>query len=303
MTNHPGSDQLNAYLDGQMPSNNARRIEAHLSSCSQCSAALGSLGAAAERLRDLPPVEPSPDEHRQLRQAILSARSPSRTGWFSSLQWGLAGGLVLVLVASIGFLFLGRPGPERATEADLSVDDGSGGEIPELSTTAEVEEFVNSLPEVDSAGESPETVSRQSAGGGSGGDGGGGGAAGGSGDYAGVTTDDGAESAEAGDPEPVAEEAPVRERTDEGVAPQSPHPATCADRLAALQTDPAALLTQLDVVYRGEPALLAVYATKPAGRGGEYERIHTLIVRSRDCIRLTGSDLEDALLYRSESRL
>lgn len=297
MTNHPRSDQLNAYLDGQMAPNDARRIEAHVSSCSQCSVALGRLSAAAERLRDLPPVEPTPDEHRELRQAILGSRSAVRAGWFSSMQWGLAGGLALVLVASIGFLFLGRQGPDSATEADLSAADRSRGGPPELSTPGEVEELVAALPEVASARGEPETLSRQGADGG-------GGAAGGSGDHAGATTDDMTGSAEAADgPEPLAEEAPAPSGgADEGVVSRSRPPATCADRLAALQADPVALLTQLDVVYRGEPALLAVYASKPAGRAGGYDRTLTLVVGSRDCAELSGPELQDAVLYRSESR-
>lgn len=313
MTNHPGSDELNAYLDGQMASNDARRVEAHLSSCPQCSAALGSLDAAAERLRDLPPVAPTPDEHRELRQAILSARPQPRTGWFSSMQWALAGGLAIVLIASIGFLFLAPQGPDRATEADLGSAAESSGGSPELSSPAEVEELVTALPEVASARGEQQTISRQGAdavSGGAGGSGGDGGAAGGSGDYAGATTEAAAESGEGGDstainePEPLAEEAPAPSRgTDEEAASQALPPATCPDRLAALLTDPADLLTELDVVYRGEPALLAVYASKPADGGGGYERIHTLIVRSRDCARLAGPDLEGALLYRSQSRL
>lgn len=306
MTKHPASDQLNAYLDGQTAPDDARSIEAHLSTCSECSAALEGLGVAAKRLGDLTPVELTPDERRQLRQAILSSRPPARTGWFSSMQWALAGGLVLVLIASIGFLFLGRQAPDRTTEADLNAGDGSAGGLPELSTAAEVEEFVSALPEVASAREGRESLSRQDADGGSGE--GGGGAAGGSGAYAGVTTDGEAESGEGGDstasgaPAPLAEEAPVTERADEAVASQ-PSPLSCADRLAALQTDSVLLLRQLEVVYRGEPALLAVYASQPAGGAGGYDRTLTLIVGSRDCAELSGPDLEDAVLYRSESRL
>lgn len=306
MTNHPGSDQLNAYLDGQMASNDARRIEAHLSSCSQCSVALDSLSAAAEHVRDLPPVEPTPDEHRELRQAILSARPQPRMGWLSSMQWALAGGLAIVLIASIGFLFLASQGPDSATEADLSSAAESSGGPPELSSPAEVEDLVAALPEVASARGEQQTLSRQGADGASGGDGG---AAGGSGDYAGATAEAEAESGEGGDstvidgPEPLAEEAPAPSRgADERVVSQSPRPATCAGRLAALQADPVALLTQLDVVYRGEPALLAVYAYKPGDRVGGYDRTLALIVASRDCAELSGPELEDAILYRSESR-
>ncbi|MEX2588394.1 MAG: anti-sigma factor [Actinomycetota bacterium] len=298
MTDHPGQRLLNAYLDGEVERADALLVEEHLSGCSECSDTINVLARAAARLRTMSPVEPTPDEHRELRQAILSSRSPARPSRLGSLQWALAGGMVLALIASVGFLFLARPSPERATDA-ASGADGSG--LPQLDTAEDVERFVSSLPAVASARSQ-----------GSGGSGGGGEAAGDSGAYSGGTTSESAESGLADDA--ISEEAP-RTLAREEAQPDSAQedaadgrdplaatgPESCADRLATLQADPVDLLTQTDVVYRGRPALLVVYASKPAGLGGDYDRMLSLIVPEDRCAELTGPDLSGAVLFRSES--
>ena len=48
LTQHAPTELLSAYLDGELPAGDGRRVEEHLTRCSSCRAELASLGLRPE---------------------------------------------------------------------------------------------------------------------------------------------------------------------------------------------------------------------------------------------------------------
>ncbi|MCD6362077.1 MAG: zf-HC2 domain-containing protein, partial [Armatimonadetes bacterium] len=74
---------LNAYLDGELTTEQARECEEHLAECARCRAELERLRAARSLLRSLPHPTPPPE----LADAIKLAAADELAGQAPGLLW------------------------------------------------------------------------------------------------------------------------------------------------------------------------------------------------------------------------
>ncbi len=140
-------DQLSAYIDGELDSPAAERLESHLAQCQRCRAELLQLRATVDGLRGLPEVEPprsftlTPERVAAPPQR-LPATPPLAIGARIAAA-GLAAALAAVLVVDLGDIagngatqdaaapqttmerLMGEGGMEAATGAPLA-DEAEG---------------------------------------------------------------------------------------------------------------------------------------------------------------------------------
>ena len=83
LTPHATTDLLSAYLDGELPAGDGRRVEDHLEACPSCRAELASLHRVVESLRRLERTAPPPALAQDVQRRIaLAAPRPSALGRF-----------------------------------------------------------------------------------------------------------------------------------------------------------------------------------------------------------------------------
>ncbi len=129
MTCREVSELLSAYLDGELDRDSHGLVEAHLDTCGHCRAALEELRQVKSALQSLPVVEPPPELHSRIMEAVSQApalrpgpaeETPSQKGRFrwKLPSWGrgglgtvamaLAACLVIVILSSAGTLYFAR---------------------------------------------------------------------------------------------------------------------------------------------------------------------------------------------------
>lgn len=111
MQKHP-SDQLTAYVDGELTLEEAAEIAAHLAECAHCREVVSDLRAVQTLLRSLP--EPSPDPSLLLRTKVRleSTQKPGLPRWL------IAGAVALAVAAFVALLpFSPPPGAHEAGAA------------------------------------------------------------------------------------------------------------------------------------------------------------------------------------------
>jgi anti-sigma factor RsiW len=106
MTHCPLTPKAQDWLDGELPTAEAATFEAHLGACAACAAEVEAYRAVFARLDGLPLLEPSPELHQRVLDAVLPHRAPR---WVRVLGWSYAG----VLAVSLGAMALAltQPGP------------------------------------------------------------------------------------------------------------------------------------------------------------------------------------------------
>ena len=127
---HQDIETLSAYLDGEMNAAEMTRVEDHLSACEECTDRRESLRSAALAVSTLESVAPSPNESREIRQAVLQAAARKPSIWITPAR--LAGALGAVVLLGAGVLGLsimndesgGRtsPGAGREAASDAAFD-------------------------------------------------------------------------------------------------------------------------------------------------------------------------------------
>jgi len=92
---------LQAYFDGELDAANAQALEAHLTTCPGCSAALDELRMLRARFADPALRERAPEHLRRRVEAILQAEGsgPSRRAGTRALPWGLSAGFGAIAAA------------------------------------------------------------------------------------------------------------------------------------------------------------------------------------------------------------
>jgi hypothetical protein len=295
MNEHPETETLSAYLDGELDGRARSEIERHLQSCAACSAARTGLASAARSVASLGPAYLTVDEHRELRQAILKSRRSTAAKRFGLPQWALAGSLVLVAITVLAFSFLqpGARSPEHNASTQADAGSGfAGGQNFAFKSGDEVDRTVAALPEVRGSSAPGEDSAV-------------------SGDYAGAGNS--AESApeapaKASAPSPEAAggsgSAPqVMARRDEDAGPFAGDAADeCLARIAATQSYPMRALFAGPASFEGRPAWLMVYAWGPdLTEPGPAKQWQAWVVDPDDCRNLSDGELEARALYRSFS--
>ena len=119
MTHDDMQLQVDAYLDGELASRDARELEAHLQKCTECSALRDARVALSGAIRrETPPLQASPELKSRIRQMVASAGEAQRSrprpvppAW----RWlGLAACLALAAVGGW------RVGLRRAADTTLT---------------------------------------------------------------------------------------------------------------------------------------------------------------------------------------
>lgn len=313
MKQHLEPESLSAYLDGELEPREQSEVEQHLRTCRECSATRQKLEMVTGRVAALPPVRVTVDEHRALRQAVLNARpAAGRRRGMGWLQWSMAGGVALLVVAVVGVSFLRNGGSDGAGEA---LTEAAAPAAPGFNFTdgGEVEETVAKLPEV-SAGlgryrasdarnaAAPEALKAPA-----------GGSATGM-----ARTDAVSPPQEQAAPAPAGAGAPNAGvdagggvgQDDLTALPDNESSFTfsnvaadaCLARVAATQPYPMIPLLARQASFEGRQAWLLVFAwTAEPDPDAPLDRSQTWLVTPQDCQNLSGADLESKALYRSFS--
>ena len=116
--------QLSAYLDGEVSSEQAELIRAHLAQCPRCADEFRVLAATWDALLADSGLEPSPDFARKFWQkaGALANGRPSPSAFFRLLKWSpaMAAGLALAFLA--GWFSAGglRPDEPGAAQGEIA---------------------------------------------------------------------------------------------------------------------------------------------------------------------------------------
>ena len=105
--------QLSAYLHGELPAKDARRVADHLRDCQRCRAEFAEVEFGAQLAGQLQREQAPGDLWAELEQAISSHRRDAETAqrasgsWWWNLKIGLAGATAVAIVA-LTFVYLNR---------------------------------------------------------------------------------------------------------------------------------------------------------------------------------------------------
>ena len=107
-------NQLDAYLDGELPEQERRNVFEHLHGCKQCHQTLADAKSLRARLANLPVEGPAPDFFAQaLANAANQDRQAPMNRWATVVGGTIAAGVALLVVVGM----LGRtPAPELTPE-------------------------------------------------------------------------------------------------------------------------------------------------------------------------------------------
>ena len=106
MNTCPDTSELQDWLDGQLSPGESARLEAHVASCVACAAEVDAYRAVFAGLDTLPLLEPSPELHARILDAVLPHRVPR---WVRIAGGLYVGSLVASAAAIVVALLL--PGP------------------------------------------------------------------------------------------------------------------------------------------------------------------------------------------------
>lgn len=98
---HETIEAVSAYVDGEVSPAERSRIQGHLASCSDCAARERLLAGASVSLRDLPPIAPTADESRGIRQGVLGRARRRPAPWLRPRWVGAGAGALALVVAGI----------------------------------------------------------------------------------------------------------------------------------------------------------------------------------------------------------
>lgn len=319
MKKHLQPESLSAYLDGELDGRERSEVEEHLGACADCSAVRTRLAATMGSVAGLGPVTVSADEHRTLRQTILSSRPAASTSRrFGFPQWALAGGLVLVAFTALAFSLF-RPEGRGASDEALTeaAAPASGGAGFNFESGDQVDRTVAALPEVTAGmnryragdtdrrdaeekrvkvftgpGESPGSTSPGAP----------------QAMARSETAADSAGNAVPGVPAPAAESPGTAGEGSASSQNSAPSLFTnqaadeCLGRVSGTQSYPMVPLLAREASFEGRPAWLLVFAWSPDASGDEpLDRWQSWLVDPVDCRDFTGAELAAKALYRSYS--
>ena len=138
MVNDRWTDRLSEYLDGELPEGDRVALEAHLQTCSDCSAVLSQLRRVVRRARSLTAHAPPRDLWPEIASRIgaasaktrnvadLASRRPVSRRWAFSLPQLAAAGIALMTVSGGAVWLLSSSGRSAAAPAIVAVPSKTG---------------------------------------------------------------------------------------------------------------------------------------------------------------------------------
>lgn len=156
MSEHPGRQHLNDYLDGELDTDVARSVERHLASCVSCRRELQSLRELVARAADLPrSIQPEKDLWSEIRGRIedrAEGVTPLRRGrwsrWNPSRTWQVAAAAALLVAATATITWTvanGGVGESPTVAVRSALESGEAGDGQPLDGSAESGGRVGSL--------------------------------------------------------------------------------------------------------------------------------------------------------------
>jgi len=133
------SRRIAAFMDGELPENQMRRMTDHLETCLRCQSALADMTAIDQRLRRMEPIEPSADFDDRFQRKLAAITTEDRTGarrapfsgpWLTRFKeaaaWFLTGGLrpyfaAAAATAMIALVALQISGPRSMSPDDMDL--------------------------------------------------------------------------------------------------------------------------------------------------------------------------------------
>jgi len=278
MNEHPGQEQISAFIDGEIAAPESDQLKSHFESCAGCAAMKSSLERASLALRALDLPEPTADQHRALRQAILDRPAKGR---FFLARPAFAGGLALLALAAIAVVSLR---PEQNKVASPTTSRLVAGESFDFADGSDVRSTVSRLPEVTGAQFTTDDIG---------------------------TKQEGAYSAALGPSEAGSsgssdlshkEKAPSKS-TAQNAAPSmdsQSNGTTCSRKILKTQPYPMIALVIRPATYNNQPARLLVYAwTASQTTNARLDHIQVWLVDPAKCAELAGDNLVNAAYHYS----
>ncbi|MQA18751.1 anti-sigma factor family protein [Rugamonas rivuli] len=125
MESKHSQDKLSAYLDAELNAADRRQLEAHLSGCDECTAALAQLQALRQRVASEAQHYAAPAYLKHRIHAALQAEprpqqraAAPRTWSWAWINLGLAGAATAAFAVTLT-LYLGQPTPNERIEQEL----------------------------------------------------------------------------------------------------------------------------------------------------------------------------------------
>lgn len=116
--------KLALYAGGDLPANDAKRVEAHLHACASCRASLEGIEASREALSALHDIEPPSDDLAAIRQAVREGivnAAPPRIG--APLRWGFAAAVCAVAVVCAALYLINADPPAKPDAPQVALHD------------------------------------------------------------------------------------------------------------------------------------------------------------------------------------
>lgn len=129
---HPDTETLSSYIDGELPEDDAAQVEAHLTTCDQCQQEHAELLAVSTLVRGLPAYQPRKSARIEPN---VSVNRPGGVTDLSRYLRPLAVAAIVILVAVAGLRIVGEltesePNGESASQLAEDQDDGTESELP-----------------------------------------------------------------------------------------------------------------------------------------------------------------------------
>lgn len=281
---HPTHEQISAFIDGEAAAPDRDRLKNHCESCPECAATKARFERAASALGAVSLPEPTADQHRKLRQAILDQQVKPH---FFLGRPAVAGGLAVALLAAIAIASIRSPRSQQEQPGSLA----SGGMAIEeqsfdFESDAEIRSSVASLAEVTEARYTTEDVGTEQEGAYSV-------AADSSQTRSGTAAS--SKGAQSGD-QALSQESGGSAGS--GIDPQVG--AECSRKILKTQPYPMIPLLIRNATYKKQPAWLLVYAwTASQEQNAPLDQVQVWLVDPAKCAELSGNDLAGAAYHYS----
>lgn len=281
---HPTHEQISAFIDGEAAAPDRDRLKNHCESCPECAATKARFERTAIALGALELPEPTTDQHRKLRQAILDQQVKRH---FFLGRPAVAGGLAVALLAAIAIASIRSPRPQQDQTGSLT----SGGMAIEeqsfdFESDAEIRSSVVSLPEVTEARFTTEDVGTEQ-----------------EGAYSAAADSSEAEEnaldASAGGSQQASGQQATSRAAGSSIDPQAAG-TTCSRKILKTQPYPMIPLLIRHATYKQQSAWLLVYAwTASQERNAPLDQVQVWLVDPAKCAELSGDDLAGAAYHYS----